>query len=497
MGKRNKRRKKKYFFLDSNDEPSGKKGKNKNKKNKQSDTRKVSKNNYGSASTGSSNWNTAKKQPVINPDNVVRTDKGVYEFISSAAWGTILVPVEDPSNIKVTYDEVNGIKLNEGFPKIPASQWARWIKLCFYYCPDKPKKTYSYGGSYGGYGSYNSTTYKCWNAIEKRYEEYKWEGGKRVLVEPQPPKELQQANAHGDEHRSPLAKSEPVASSDKGRACHSGDLEVSCIFIRKKPNYDEWKILVPKQKVSAGSVDADLSDLCDIETGERYDGIPPGWAHAGSSHSHNTMGAFFSSTDDRSELTVPGLHIVIGSIDKVKSTYSYKASVVLRQLRKNVDLDEVVDATPDDGDQYDFHEEVLNMVTTKSYSISSTPSKSKATVSTPTKAESKADVRNKRSDIIRDEGDEDQIVCSPHYLAWKKRQLASGHLPKTIGDGAGSDRSVDDDAWTDGIDHPDSHLPLNEAFDEENNEWSIDRIIDRYERQMQSLPLHEDPDWHD
>lgn len=141
-----------------------------------------------------------------------------------------------------------------------------------------------------------------------------------------------------------------------------GELEVSIVFLRSE-DFKRWKVIVPTQEVSGGSVEAKFENSCDIETGEEYTQFPPrGWVHAGSSHSHNTMGAFFSHTDDENELGVPGLHIVVGRIDQDDMTYEYKASIVLRKMRKTIDLTEVVDHK---GKEHTFHENVLKYITVK------------------------------------------------------------------------------------------------------------------------------------
>ena len=96
---------------------------------------------------------------------------------------------------------------------------------------------------------------------------------------------------------------------------HDSQYEVQVCLLRDNATRTKWKIVVPKQTVSGVSVKSVLANNVDIETGEEYTQFPPeGWVHAGSSHSHNTMQAFFSYTDDKSELTVPGLHIVVGNI---------------------------------------------------------------------------------------------------------------------------------------------------------------------------------------
>ena len=132
-------------------------------------------------------------------------------------------------------------------------------------------------------------------------------------------------------------------------------------MLRDNATRTKWKIVVPKQTVSGVSVKSVLANNVDIETGEKYTQFPPeGWVHAGSSHSHNTMQAFFSSTDDKSELTVPGLHIVVGAINHKKNEYSYKASIVAQKLRKEVEIEDVVDIEPED---LPFHKNILDYIT--------------------------------------------------------------------------------------------------------------------------------------
>tara|TARA_R100001244_G_scaffold25113_5_gene25718 strand:- start:4303 stop:5754 length:1452 start_codon:yes stop_codon:yes gene_type:complete len=166
----------------------------------------------------------------------------------------------------------------------------------------------------------------------------------------------------------------------KNQWAKSDDNEVSVVLLRRMDDLSKWKVVVPKQIVDGASVRADFEECCDIVTGEKYDSFPPidkdddgndvFWVHAGSSHSHNTMGAFFSSTDDESELGVPGMHIVVGKIDNKKGEYCPKASIVLRGERKEIDIDDVVDTTPFSAE---FHKNCLELVTEKSYSYNTTP----------------------------------------------------------------------------------------------------------------------------
>jgi hypothetical protein len=142
---------------------------------------------------------------------------------------------------------------------------------------------------------------------------------------------------------------------------HDSQMEVQVCLLRDAATLTKWKIVVPNQTVSGVSVHSELNENIDIVTGERYKQFPPeGWVHAGSSHSHNTMDSFFSSTDDKSELTVPGLHIVIGNVDHKKLEYTYKASIVLRKNRKIIkNLEDVVDTTPV---ELEFHEDILEYI---------------------------------------------------------------------------------------------------------------------------------------
>jgi hypothetical protein len=152
----------------------------------------------------------------------------------------------------------------------------------------------------------------------------------------------------------------PANAKKLNRFDHDSQLEVQVCLLRDQATLTKWKIVVPKQVVTGTRVDANLQKSIDLVTGEEYTMFPPmGWLHAGSSHSHNTMSAFFSSVDDESEKSVPGLHIVVGSIDHDKMEYEFVASVVLQKNRKTVELDDVVETEPV---SCPFHEKVLDYI---------------------------------------------------------------------------------------------------------------------------------------
>jgi len=125
----------------------------------------------------------------------------------------------------------------------------------------------------------------------------------------------------------------------------TGDLEVSCRLVRSIENPSHYRIFIPVQKVTGVSVRVESFDKAvDIETGELVEQWPPeGWRPCGSSHSHNTMGAFFSGTDDKYELGDPGLHIVVGNIDVDTGTYDLCASITANMRRFLIQPSDVVD----------------------------------------------------------------------------------------------------------------------------------------------------------
>ena len=180
---------------------------------------------------------------------------------------------------------------------------------------------------------------------------------------------------------------------DKVQAC----VEVSMRILRSEEDPSVYRFLVPRQKVSGASVRVDSFDeAIDIDTGEEITEYPPvGWIPVGSSHSHNTMQAFFSGVDDKYELGDPGIHIVVGSIDIKNMKYTMAASVVGSGRRFNLTYDKLIDATPVPGQE--FHPKVIDYVdyTTSTYTQYKTGQTAGGIVSTKwTKNESKSSVKD-------------------------------------------------------------------------------------------------------
>lgn len=80
----------------------------------------------------------------------------------------------------------------------------------------------------------------------------------------------------------------------------------------------EFFLRVPKQKVSGASVSYELSDDDLWFKGGVSCSAPEDVAPFGTIHSHSSMGAFFSGTDDHDHTISPGIHLVIGNFQEQK-----------------------------------------------------------------------------------------------------------------------------------------------------------------------------------
>lgn len=139
-------------------------------------------------------------------------------------------------------------------------------------------------------------------------------------------------------------------------------VEVAIRILRSESDPSAYRILVPEQKVTGGSVDANnFNKAIDIETGEVIKSYPPiGWIPVGDSHSHNTMSISFSPVDDAHEIKDPGIHILVKSINTKNRTYQIDASVTAGGRRFIVPYEKILDATP--VEDISFHEDVLKYV---------------------------------------------------------------------------------------------------------------------------------------
>jgi len=84
----------------------------------------------------------------------------------------------------------------------------------------------------------------------------------------------------------------------------------------------EWQFLPPTQTATVASA--------------KYDEAPrlSGWQVVGTIHSHGSMSAFHSGTDDADEANFDGVHITVGRVDSVPE---YSCSIVVQGHREVVD----------------------------------------------------------------------------------------------------------------------------------------------------------------
>lgn len=106
---------------------------------------------------------------------------------------------------------------------------------------------------------------------------------------------------------------------------------------------EEWKLAVPPQEVSAGSADYDLEKMkLDPEEFKGYEMF-------GTIHSHASMGAFHSGTDDKDEFQFDGLHITIGNLDRAQKSYSCRWILSTKEFKAT--LDDCIEGQPNSFDQ--------------------------------------------------------------------------------------------------------------------------------------------------
>ena len=93
---------------------------------------------------------------------------------------------------------------------------------------------------------------------------------------------------------------------------HEHDSE-AVVLLLCNPVMKEWRVEIPPQQVQGLHVKYDTSKLPDP---------PAGFQRFGSIHSHASLKAFHSGTDDNDEAAFDGLHITIGNLDQPARSYS-------------------------------------------------------------------------------------------------------------------------------------------------------------------------------
>lgn len=103
-------------------------------------------------------------------------------------------------------------------------------------------------------------------------------------------------------------------------------------YLYYEPTTGIWDYVVPKQSASAAHAS--------------YEGAEKraGWQCAGTIHSHGSMTAFHSGTDDADEMNFDGVHITIGRVSDLNPEFS--CSLVIQGERVKFEIHDLVDGFP-------------------------------------------------------------------------------------------------------------------------------------------------------
>jgi len=112
-------------------------------------------------------------------------------------------------------------------------------------------------------------------------------------------------------------------------------------------NENKYEIVVPEQTVSGASVHFEEP----IDTDEKFLVIDH--------HSHNTMSAFFSGTDDNNDYSRFKISLVMGRISD--AGFDTKQRIVINGLFRDIELTEIFDNVPGD----DLEPELVNLIKAK------------------------------------------------------------------------------------------------------------------------------------
>lgn len=99
-------------------------------------------------------------------------------------------------------------------------------------------------------------------------------------------------------------------------------------YLYYNPDIKEWRFEPPKQEVSSAHLKYETAPIIE------------GFKVFGSIHSHGNMAAFHSGTDIEDEVDFDGVHITIGTVDKVPT---YELSFVLNGTRWKLDFEEIIE----------------------------------------------------------------------------------------------------------------------------------------------------------
>lgn len=110
---------------------------------------------------------------------------------------------------------------------------------------------------------------------------------------------------------------------------HQSEAIVLLFYAPSGPDGRKWMLMAPPQEVTGAACHYD-------DPGP----APAGWFLAGTIHSHGSMGAFHSGTDDRDEDNRDGIHITVGGVNSLPN---FAVSAVIDGSRFKLELADVVE----------------------------------------------------------------------------------------------------------------------------------------------------------
>lgn len=119
----------------------------------------------------------------------------------------------------------------------------------------------------------------------------------------------------------------------------------SVVLLYHNFSQKNWIFCVPEQTVSGGAAHYKLNEKTQYVFGKGVmNALPEGYTMIGSIHSHASMSAFASGTDNNDECNFDGFHITVGNMDR---EFTYHARLIMSGMKKDVNLSQVVEGMAD------------------------------------------------------------------------------------------------------------------------------------------------------
>lgn len=151
-----------------------------------------------------------------------------------------------------------------------------------------------------------------------------------------------------------------------------------CSHLYFSKSQNAWKILIPRQITTYGSLSTDQTDLYDITTGERFSLPSKDFIRVGDSHLHPMGLDKFSIYDDIDELPKSGFHILVYNKPNTGLLPTYKnfghlGSFTFDNKRYYFDITKLINIegslntnkfSLEDGAEVLFYPDILDVITT-------------------------------------------------------------------------------------------------------------------------------------